>query len=173
MLLGNHEDRIDRATQLDAMLFGTISIKDLKYEEFGWKVYPFLKVVVLDGVAFSHYFGTGVMNKAASTASAQINNVAMSCISGHQQGRQTATKRRGDGKRMTSIIAGSCYDYDMSYLGEQGNKHWRGIIMLHNMEDGEFDEVYIPTHYLKTKYGKGQGPMMFAPKEVLRDAYFS
>lgn len=164
LTLGNHEDRIDRATQVDPMLYGTISIEDLKYKEFGWEVHPFLDVVVLNNIAFSHYFGSGSKNLPCGTAQQQLNKMHMSCIAGHQQGRQTATTKRADGKRMTSIIAGSSYDFDLPYLGLQGNKHWRGIIMLHNVEDGEFDEVYVPINYLKERYGKGEGPIIYSPE---------
>ncbi len=165
-LVGNHEERGDRVTQVDPMLEGTIDIlKDLKLKEYWDEVHEFMQVVVINGVAFSHYFGTGPMNRACSTAQQQLTKMHMSCISGHQPGRQTSTGKAADGRLITSIIAGSSYDYNLDYMGIQGNKHWRGIIMLHNMVNGEFDEVYIPTHYLKDKYAKGLPPMVFAPPE--------
>ena len=40
--LGNHENRIERATNADPKLDGLISYKDFQLEEFGWEVYPFL-----------------------------------------------------------------------------------------------------------------------------------
>ncbi len=168
MLLGNHEYRIERATQLDPMLYGTISIKDLKYEEFGWKVIPFLEHFYMDGIVFSHYFVSGTKGAACSTAQAQLNTLHSSCISGHQQGRQTATSKPGSARRMTSIIAGSAYDFDLDYLGHQGNKHWRGVIMLHNVDDGEFDEVPVPIEYLKKRYGQEKGSMFCSPKEEVK-----
>lgn len=164
MLLGNHEDRINRATQIDPMLYGTISVEDLGYEEAGWEVHDFLTSVVIDGIAFSHYFPTGLMGKPCGTAQQQLNKMHMSCISFHQQGRQVATAKRADGKRITSIIAGSAYDFNLDYLGVQGNKHWRGVVMLHNISDGEFDEVYVPIDYLKRRYGGDMQPMMYTPE---------
>lgn len=166
-LMGNHEERGYRVTQVDPMLDGTINIKeDLKLKDYWDEVHEFMEVVVINGVAFSHYFGTGPMNRACSTAQQQLTKMHMSCISGHQPGRQTSTGKAADGRLITSIIAGSSYDYDLDYMGVQGNKHWRGIIMLHNMQQGAFDEVYIPTNYLKEKYAKGLAPMMFAPEEI-------
>jgi hypothetical protein len=152
LTLGNHEHRIDRAINDEPLLDGTISIDDLQYASFGWEVYPFLEVVVIEGIAFSHYFTTGTMGRPASSAAAMLNKKHMSCIAGHQQGRQSATGVRADGKQITAIIAGSCYEHDEDYLGPQGNKHWHGVIMLHNVKDGEFDECFIPLHYLKNKY---------------------
>lgn len=165
-LAGNHEERGDRVTQVDPMLDGTIDImKDLKLSEYWDEVHEFMKVVVINGVAFSHYFGSGVMNRACGTAQQQLTKMHMSCISGHQPGRQTSTGRAADGRLITSIIAGSSYDYDLDYMGVQGNKHWRGVIMLHNMRNGEFDEVYVPIEYLKNKYANGAPPIYFAPEE--------
>lgn len=151
MLLGNHENRINRAIESDAKLDGTISTLDLNYEA-DWEVFPFLEVVIVDGIAYSHYFVTGVAGRAASTAAAQFRKTSMSCIAGHQQGLQIHTDSRADGKRLTSIIAGSCYEHDEDYLGPQGNKHWRGCLMLNDVEDGEFDIMPVSLKYLRNKY---------------------
>lgn len=153
MTLGNHEERINRAVNSDSKLDGVLSVTDLNYSNFGWDVYPFLDVVVLDGVAYSHYFVTGVAGRPASTAAAQFRKTNMSCVSGHQQGLQVHTGGRADGKRLTSIIAGSCYEHDEDYLGPQGNKHFRGFLVLHDVNDGEFDLMNVSLKYLNQKYG--------------------
>jgi hypothetical protein len=153
LTLGNHEDRINRAVNSDPKLDGFMDVSDLGYEGFGWEVHPFLAVVVIGGIAFSHYFVTGTAGRPASTAAAQLNKKHMSCVAGHQQGRQSASAYRADGKRITAIIAGSCYEHDEDYLGPQGNNHWRGLIMLHDVLDGEFNEMYVPLNFLRDKYG--------------------
>jgi hypothetical protein len=150
--LGNHEDRISRAVNNDAKLDGTIGLEDLKYAEKGWEVYPFLVPVVVNGVAYAHYFTTGIAGRPAPSASLQLSKKHMSCIAGHQQGLQIATGHRADGKRLTSVIAGSCYEHEEEYLGPQGNKHWHGILMLHDVQDGEFDLMPVSLKYLKGKY---------------------
>jgi hypothetical protein len=167
---GNHEDRGNRAVEADSSLEGTLRIfEDLKLANYWTKVYEFMRVITIQGTAYSHYFGTGIMNKPAGTAQLQLNKLHMSCISGHQPGRQTYTAKAADGRLLTSIIAGSSYDYDLDYMGIQGNKHWRGVIMLHNAIDGTFDEVYAPTSYLKEKYTKGMAPISYAPKRRRAD----
>ncbi len=152
LTLGNHENRINRAVENDAKIEGVISENDLGYTDFGWEVYPFLDVVVIDGVAYSHYFVSGVLGRPANTASAQLNKKHMSCIAGHQQGLQIATAHRADGVRLTSVIAGSCYEHNEDYLGPQGNKHWRGILVLHDVRDGEFDLMPVSLDFLRKKY---------------------
>lgn len=152
LTLGNHEDRINRAVENDAKLEGVLSVKDLEYEKFGWKVFPFLDVVVVDGVAYSHYFTSGLLGRPATSAAAQLNKKHMSVVAGHQQGLQIATGHRADGKRLTSIIAGSCYEHNEDYMGPQGNKHWRGFLVLHEVHDGEFDLMPVSLDYLNRKY---------------------
>lgn len=152
LTLGNHEERINRAVNNDAKLDGVLSINDLHYKGFGWEVYPFLEIVVIDGIAYSHYFTTGIAGRPASTANAQLNKQHMSCIAGHQQGLQIATGHRADGSRLTSIIAGSCYEHDEDYLGHQGNRHWRGAMMLNEVDNGQFDHMPVSLTYLNKKY---------------------
>lgn len=152
-LYGNHENRITKATEKDSKLDGTLSLEDLKYKEFGWEMYDFLEVVVIEGVAFSHYFTSGMLGRPVSSAAQCLAKKHMSCVQGHQQGLQIATGHRADGFPITCIIAGSCYLHNEDYLGPQGNKHWRGIVMLHEVENGGFDPMFISLKYLKEKYG--------------------
>lgn len=151
LTLGNHENRINRAVNDDAKLEGVLSIDDLEYHR-RWEVYPFLDVVIVDGVAYSHYFVTGVAGRPASSARAQLLKTHMSAIAGHQQGLQIATGSKADGTMITNIIAGSCYEHDEDYLGPQGNKHWRGILMLHEVNNGAFDLMPVSLGYLEKKY---------------------
>lgn len=149
---GNHEERILRTINEEPMLAGAIGLEDLAYEKYGWEVHKFLEVVVIEGVAFCHYFQTGVMGRPASSAQAQLNKKHQSCVAGHQQGRQIAFAYRADGRRVTSIIAGSAYEHEEGYLGPQGNQHWHGVVYLKNVEDGCFDEQFIPLAEVKEKY---------------------
>ena len=150
LTLGNHENRVNRVVNEDRKLEGLVSVDDLPYQD--WEVFPFLQVVTIDGIAYSHYFTSGVMGRPITTAQALLTKKHMSCFAGHQQGRQIAYSRRADGKEMTAIIAGSFYEHDEDYLGEQGNQHWRGLYMLHEVNDGAFDEMAVSIRFLKENY---------------------
>lgn len=152
LTLGNHENRINRAVNDSPQLDGVLAISDLKYEEFGWQVHPFLDVVVVDGIAYSHYFVTGVMGRPVTTAAACLAKKHMSCVQGHQQGLQISTSYKADGTPITSIIAGSCYEHNEDYMSSQGNKHWRGFLMLHDVDDGAFDLMPVSLKYINRKY---------------------
>lgn len=152
MLCGNHEARITRAINDDPKLEGLISLKDLPFDQ--WEFYDFLVPVFVDGVAYSHFFPTGVLGRPASSASAMVSKLHMSCIAGHQQGKQVAYGKRPDGSTITCIIAGSCYEHDEEYLGPQGNNHFRGILMAYDVKNGSFDEHFVSLEYLKRHYAK-------------------
>lgn len=154
--LGNHEHRIEVAVENDRKLEGLISTKDLFFEQFGFEVYPFLKPVIVDGIAYAHYFVSGVMGRPVTTARALLNKHHMSCFAGHQQGRDIAYAKRADGSKITGIIAGSCYLHDEGYLNPQTNEHWRGLYMLHEVNNGSFDEMPVSLNFLREKYGSNR-----------------
>ncbi len=152
LILGNHEYRIERTTREEPKLRGTLCIEDLGYEEFGWKVHPFLKPVNVDGIMYCHYFVTGVYDRPVSRASQLLTKYHMSCFAGHQQGRDIAYGKRADGKPLTAIIAGSFYEHEEDYLSPQSNNHWRGIYVLNEVNDGSFDEMAVSLNFLKRRY---------------------
>lgn len=152
MFLGNHEQRIQRAVEGDAKLEGIFSYNDLGYQNFGWRVYDFLEVGVIDGIAYSHYFTSGILGRPVTSAAALLAKKHMSCVMGHVQHRQIAYSQTADGRQLTGLFVGSCYEHNEDYLGAQGNDYWRGIWMLHQVDNGSFDEMPVSLDYLKKKY---------------------
>lgn len=152
LTLGNHEQRIMRAVNDDAKLEGLIKYEDLPYND--WEVHDYLEPVFIDGVAYCHYFPTGVLGRPATTASAMVSKLHMSCVAGHQQGKQVAYGKRPDGSTITCIIAGSCYEHNETYLGHQGNQHFRGFLVAHEVNNGTFDEMFVSLDYLKKRYAE-------------------
>ena len=152
MTLGNHENRIDRAVNNNPTLEGLISTKDLDYEK-DWEVHGFLHPVFINGVGFNHYWPVGAMGRPAASPAAIISKLHMSCVAGHQQGRSVAYGKRADGKAICAIIAGSYYQHDESYMDKLSNRHWRGLVVLNEVEDGCFDEMMLSIEYLEKKYG--------------------
>lgn len=151
--LGNHEDRIARAYRNNPQRF-TGSTKDLKLEEYGWTVYPFLQPVIINGVAFCHFFPRGVMGRPIQSPGIQLRTLHMSSFAGHQQGREIAYSRRADGGALTAIISGSFYQHDEPYMSPLANRHWRGMWMLNEVKDGQFDEMALSVNFLLRKWAK-------------------
>lgn len=151
---GNHEYRIERAIESDPKLEGLISYNDFNLNKHGFEVVPFLQPVVIDGIAYCHYFTSGVMGRAVGTARLLMTKKMMSCVQGHVQDRDIAYGRRGDGVRVTSLFAGIYYEHDEDYLTPQTNGSWSGVWMLNEVCDGSFDELPVSMTYLRKKYGE-------------------
>jgi hypothetical protein len=151
LTLGNHENRINRAVDNNPMLDGVIGVNDLGYEK-DWEVHKFLSPVFINGVGFCHYFPVGIMGRPASSANVLVNKLHQSCIAGHQQGKQVAYGKRADGTPICGIIAGSYYLHDEDYMDTMTNAHWRGLVVLNEVENGAFDEMFLSMNYLKKKY---------------------
>lgn len=150
LLRGNHEHRIDRAIECDAQLEGVIGLHQL--ESPGWEVVPFLRPVTIDGVVYCHYFqnrGTG--KPLGGQALTRLKQLGHTFVQGHQQVLEVATRYVLD-QAQWGIVAGACYLHEEDYLGDQGNHHWRGVIVLHQVEDGAFDPMFVSLDYLCRRY---------------------
>ncbi len=150
--LGNHENRIERAIESDPKLDGLIGYKDLQLDEMGWEVYDFLDVVIIDQIAYAHYFTSGIMGRPVSSARNMLSKKMMSCIMGHVQDRDIAYGRRADGTNILGLFSGIYYQHDEDYLTPQTNSSWRGVWMLNEVANGGCDELPVSMNYLRNKY---------------------
>lgn len=152
--MGNHEDRFDRLKNDVPELDGFVGTELLPLVEMGWEVYPFLKPVDIEGIFFVHYLANPMTGKPyAGTALNQLKTVGKSFVVGHKQVLDIAIRNTLDGKQQIGIINGACYPFDESYKGFQGNSHFRGITMLHEVNDGAALPMFVSLDYLRTKYG--------------------
>lgn len=150
--VGNHEYRIERAANSDPMLDGLIGYHDFNLEEHGWEVVPFLDPIVIDGIAYCHYFTSGVMGRPCANPRLMIQKKMMSCTMGHVQDKDIAFARKADGTRVTGLFAGIYYQHDEEYLNTQTNGSWSGIWMKHEVNNGSYDEMPVSINFLKENY---------------------
>lgn len=151
LLRGNHEARIERACEDNAQLEGAISYADL--ESPGWEVHDFLEVVKIDGVRYSHYFYNPNTGRpyAGQNIDTRLKTIGHSFTMGHQQGLKYAMRETVGGMQH-GLVAGSCYLHDEQYLGPQGNANWRGVVVCHQVEDGQYDAMFVSLDYLCRRY---------------------
>ena len=152
--MGNHEQRIERAVNDDIMLEVLISYDDFNLKQHGWEVHDYLEPVVIDGIAYCHFFTSGVMGRPLSSARALNTKKLMSCTMGHVQDRDIAWSRRADGNQITGLFAGIFYQHDEGYLNPQTNASWRGLWIKHEVNDGQYDEMPVSMGYLRRTYGE-------------------
>lgn len=158
-LLGNHEQRIERYVNDNPELAGTVGYHQFAAAGEGWKVYPFLQPVTIDGITYCHYFprsGDGAISqtkRGAPTARAQVLREMRTCIAGHKQGLDTHIHHTGN-RTIRGIIAGSCYQHQEAYLSPQGTNYWRGVLLLHEVKQGNFSLCEVTLDWLRRRYGK-------------------
>ncbi len=155
LTLGNHEDRITRHVEANPELHGFLSMDDLQYESFGWKVIPFLTPEKIDGVNYCHYFPNVMTGKPlGGTAANMLKVIGESYTMGHIQLLDVAVRTlQASGQQQWGVKCGSSYVHSEHYKGVQGNKHWRGIMVKHNVKGGSYDPLFISMDWLKKEYG--------------------
>ena len=124
----------------------------------GWHVHKFLTPVILDSIAYSHYYIRGAngsitqSKRGMPSAKAQVVREAMSATAGHKQGLDTHVQPVGGGRVHRGIIAGSFYQHDEPYLTGQ-QVYWRGVLVKNDVRDsGNYDLMEISLDYLLRRW---------------------
>ena len=157
LTLGNHENRISRHVNQYPILEGRLHYRDLGYLDAGWDVYDYLDVAESEDVLYSHFFPRNAQGRVVQSyrgspsAALQVRREMQSCTSGHLQGLDFAVLQTG-ARRYYGIIAGSFYMHDEDYLTPQGTAYWRGVIVKHQVKDGEYDPMFVSLDYLLRKW---------------------
>lgn len=150
-LFGNHEDRILRYVNEHPELEGFLSLDNCVTAP-GWERHEFLKPTTLDGIAYAHYFYQPNTGKPlGGNVEARIRTIGRSFVMGHQQGLSIGHVYAA-GERRIGVVAGSFYQHDEEYKGHQGNDHYRGIVILNDVENGSADPMPVSMDYLCRQY---------------------
>lgn len=153
-LLGNHEQRIERAINTDPRLEGAIGYHHFNYEEHGWRVHPFLSPIEIEGVWMAHYFynlNTG--RSYSGSVDTMLRHVGASFAMGHQQGLRWSRREINNGKAQIGLVAGSYYQEAQAYRGLQGTHEWCGLVLMFELRDGQYDPLMVSIDYLRRRYG--------------------
>lgn len=143
-LIGNHEQRIKRFPELREL----VTYEKL-LEHTGFTVHDFLKPIKIGGVSFVHYAYNPLSGRPlGGTAEYRLNKLKLSFVQGHEQVFKYAQEYLNDGRKISALICGACYLHDEEYKGYQGNNHFRGVAMLHDVKDGAYDLEQISVERL-------------------------
>jgi len=94
-------------------------------------------------------------NPFGGTIDARLKNIGHSFTMGHQQTLLYGLRYVNDeysGRSQHGLVAGACYLHDEDYKGPQGNAHWRGIIVKHQVCEGSYDPMFVSLDYLCRRY---------------------
>ena len=157
MLLGNHEDRIDRIVDETPELDGTISTKDLKFKEFGWEVIAYQEPVAIDGIHYCHNYPTGIMGKPISgdniARSLLLKNKVSSTV-GHCHLFDYSMCTIPTGRKVIGLSAGCYLHHKEDYARNTQRLWWSGLIVKRNVRQGEYDIETVEYNVVKRRYGK-------------------
>jgi len=142
MTLGNHEHRLHRLENDDPQMKGVFGDDPWGYEEAGYYVYPYMDIVKINGVAFSHAFinPTSLMGSIqGGSADIRMKNIGFPHVAGHQHGPLIHGQRMlGDGSPLSTLILGCAHTENHAYWGK-GKDVYRGAAILRNVRNGSYD----------------------------------
>jgi hypothetical protein len=154
--LGNHENRVNRAVELDRVLEGTIGTNDFMSKEYGFEEYPFLETVDIDGIDYAHYFVTGVSGRPIGgehPAYSLLTKRFKSSTCGHVHTFDYCI-RTGGRDKLHGAVVGVYQDYHADYAGP-ANDIWNpGIVVKRGVENGAYDIEHISLKRIEEAYGQ-------------------
>ena len=154
-VMGNHEARVSKLLQFEPRWEGTVSMDDFRTRlPISETFVDFLDTIVVDGIVYSHYFISGVMGRPVSSAKVLLQKAQTSCTMGHTHLLDGADGDRPDGSRTRALICGSYHDPDHRGFGgpQVDTKYWNGLILKHNVHQGNYDREEISVSRLQRRY---------------------
>ena len=159
LLIGNHEQRIERALDIHPHLEGTIDMEDLQYHNYYDIVVEDVgstpSMHVEDGVTYAHYFPSGIMGNPIggfNQASMMLQKNHVSCVAGHSHLQDHAVRTTPQGRRVIGLVGGCFVNYEQEWAGTRNNMWWKGVTVLRNVDGGSFDTQFISLESLRKEY---------------------
>lgn len=151
-LRGNHEDRADRVARNDPKWQGVIGSHNCQTRDF--QVHPFLEILELDGIAYSHFFQSTHSHRAiGGSIQSMLSRIGRTFTMGHVQGFAYGAVPYPGNLRRHGLVAGSFYQHCEGYRGPQGRDEWRGIVVKNEVANGDYSIMPLTLDYLLRKYG--------------------
>jgi len=156
LLRGNHEQRLANFVANNPALEGTVSFDDFNDKALGWEVVDYFRgsprAIEVDGIQYAHFFANPNSGQPiGGTIQNRLSKIGSSFVQGHQQGLLQGNVQYATGLIRHGIVAGSAYLHDEDYKG-MANAHWRGIVVLNEVDNGQFCEMPLTLDYLCRKY---------------------
>lgn len=159
ILEGNHEHRVKRAINASPELDGAFGFSDYQFDVYYDHVVEYEGgtpgIVEIDGVAYAHYFVSGVMGRALGgehPAYSLLCKQFTSCTAGHLHTLDFAQRTTVSGAKIYGLMSGVFQDYHSDWAGVVNDLWWRGVILKRGVEGGEYDLTLISMDQLKKAY---------------------
>lgn len=159
---GNHEDWLAQYVDRNAELLDLLDLRkefDIKenlYSSFKW--FRWKEVCEQDGILFCHApigrVGPISSKYISSRVLAEIANNSMVFGHTHRRNCDTISRYCFEGSSIIRAVNAGCFfEETPEYAEGNNNDYWKGILLLHVMDDGEFDIEEWSIDRLRIKYG--------------------
>jgi hypothetical protein len=159
VLEGNHEHRVERALDLSPELSGTIGFEDYKFKDYYDDVVRYEGgtpgVIEIDGIEYAHYFPSGTMGRPAGgehAAYTLLTKRHKSSTCGHLHTADFCVRPAGSSGRIMASVVGCFQDYTNDWVGEAASFWWRGVMIKHNVENGQYDPEWVSIDRMRKIY---------------------
>ena len=161
-LIGNHEQRIDRALDADPQLVGAIGYDDLELKRYYDDIVHYEGstpgVLEIDGVYYAHFFVAGLLGRPIGgehPAYQHLTKKFQSCTAGHSHVFDYKMRPTGDGKRTNMCLVSGCLvDYQTDWAGQMQALWNTGVAIKRGVENGRYDLEWVSLARLKELYGR-------------------
>lgn len=160
-VVGNHEERIRRAIEMQPELDGAIGYGDLYLDKDYDEIVDYSGgtpgTITIDGVTYAHYFVSGLMGRAimsdVSVAAALLAKQHASCTTGHNHLLDMSVKTNSLGNKIIGLSTGCFLDHDLNWAGVT-NRMWScGCVIKRNVSNGMYNFQWVSMEALKEQYG--------------------
>ena len=159
-LIGNHEQRMDRVLDLSPELEGTVGYHDLMLDDYYDNVVYYdggtPGIVKIDGINYAHYAISGVMGRPIGglhIGHSLITKQFESFSCGHIHQFNHCVRTMVNGKKINGLCGGVFQDYDSPWAGKINRQWSHGLVIKHQVNDGEYDVEWVSMERLKDVYG--------------------
>jgi len=152
---GNHDNWSEREMVNEPHLAGLFDNFDRAFSDAGWEIAPFLEPIEVDGVRYVHYIHgrTGHALGAMYHASQLIRKKHTSYAVGHSHCLDHRREIGPDGW-INGLVVGCYTDQVAAYAGQSNtDEWWRGICVLHDVRDGDYDLECYSIERIKRLWG--------------------
>lgn len=154
--LGNHDDRLQDLSEGAPWLEGLVRISDA-HRAAGWEVHEFLQPCRIDGILYQHYLRQAGGQRAISGKFHSLRllervKFGESVVVGHSHRFQHRVEARGL-RRVHGLVAGCYFTHEEDYAGEDNSEWWRGVVVLRDVTDGDFDMEMWSIDRIRRTYG--------------------
>jgi hypothetical protein len=158
--IGNHEERIGRAIDLQPELEGAISYDDLKLNEYYDEVIHYEGRTPgsreVDGVTYAHYFVSGVMGRPVGGLHPGHSLLAshhQSVTCGHSHLADLCFRPTTSRGKIIGLVSGCYQDYVSDWCGKEIQKlWWSGVVIKRGVENGVYSPQFISLEDIKREY---------------------